>query len=132
MENATPYTTSRQHGDHRSICEIKYRKAWCTLGTRRRRCCGTGQEPDNERKTANPFLRQPVGEVSFRISYDADVFEAPTVALKDGLEGTLTSTEADGKILYTLKNEAGILASTSDFATITMKAKADAQPGSYA
>ena len=50
----------RQHGDHRSICEIKYRKAWCTPGTRRRRCCGTGQEPDNERKTCKPFLRQPV------------------------------------------------------------------------
>ena len=43
----------------------------------------------------------------------------------------MTSTETDGKTIYTLKNEAGIPASTSEFATITMKAKADAQPGSY-
>ena len=73
-----------------------------------------------------------LSEVSFRISCDADVFEAPAVALKDGIEGTLTSTEADGKILYiTEKRSRNSGIYKSDFATITMKAKADAQPGSY-
>ena len=62
-------------------------------------------------KLANLSSDNLLGELSFGVSYDADVFEAPTVALNDGIEGTLTSTEADGKILYTLKNEAGIPAS---------------------
>lgn len=131
MENATPYTTSGNMEITEASVKLSTEKLGARLVLEGEDAVVQGKNLTMNAKLANLSSDNLLGEVSFRISYDADVFEAPTVALKDGIEGTLTSTEADGKILYTLKNEAGILASTSDFATITMKAKADAQPGSY-
>ena len=130
MENATPYSSS----GNMEITEASVKLSTEKIGARlilEGEYVVQGKNLTLTAKLANLSADSLLGEVSFRVSYDADVFEAPTVALKDGIEGTLTSKEADGKILYTLKNEAGIPASTSEFATITMKAKADAQPGSY-
>ena len=130
MENATPYSSS----GNMEITEASVKLSTEKIGARlilEGEDVVQGKNLTLTAKLANLSADSLLGEVSFRVSYDADVFEAPTVALKDGIEGTLTSKEADGKILYTLKNEAGIPASTSEFATITMKAKADAQPGSY-
>lgn len=130
MENATPYSSS----GNMEITEASVKLSTEKLGARlmlEGEDVMQGKNLTLTAKFANLSADSLLGEVRFRVSYDSDVFEAPTVALKDGIEGTLTSTEADGKILYTLKNEAGIPASTSEFATITMKAKADAQPGSY-
>lgn len=130
MENATPYSSS----GNMEITEASVKLSTEKIGARlilEGEDVVQGKNLTLTAKLANLSADSLLGEVSFRVSYDADVFEAPAVALKDGIEGTLTSTEADGKILYTLKNEAGIPASTSEFATITMKAKADAQPGSY-
>ena len=130
MENATPYSSS----GNMEITEASVKLSTEKIGARlilEGEDVVQGKNLTLTAKLANLSADSLLGEVSFRVSYDADVFEAPTVALKDGIEGTLTSTETDGKIIYTLKNEAGILASTSEFATITMKAKADAQPGSY-
>ena len=130
MENATPYSSS----GNMEITEASVKLSTEKIGARlilEGEDVVQGKNLTLTAKLANLSADSLLGEVSFRVSYDADVFEVPVVALKDGIEGTLTSTEADGKILYTLKNEAGIPASTSEFATITMKAKADAQPGSY-
>ena len=130
MENATPYSSS----GNMEITEASVKLSTEKIGARlilEGEDVVQGKNLTLTAKLANLSADSLLGEVSFRVSYDADVFEVPAVALKDGIEGTLTSTEADGKILYTLKNEAGIPASTSEFATITMKAKADAQPGSY-
>lgn len=130
MENATPYSAS----GNMEITEASVKLSTEKIGARlilEGEDVVQGKNLTLTAKLANLSADSLLGEVSFRVSYDADVFEVPAVALKDGIEGTLTSTEADGKILYTLKNEAGIPASTSEFATITMKAKADAQPGSY-
>ncbi len=130
MENATPYTTS----GNMEITEASMKLSTEKLGARlvlEGEDVMQGKNLTLTAKFANLSADSLLGEVRFRVSYDSDVFEAPTVALKDGIEGTLTSTETDGKIIYTLKNEAGIPASASEFATITMKAKADAQPGSY-
>lgn len=130
MENATPYSSS----GNMEITEASVKLSTEKIGARlmlEGEDVVQGKNLTLTAKLANLSADSLLGEVSFRVSYDADVFEAPTVALKDGIEGTLTSTETDGKIIYTLKNEAGIPASTSEFATITMKAKADAQPGSY-
>lgn len=130
MENATPYTTS----GNMEITEASVKLSTEKLGARlmlEGEDVVQGKNLTLTAKLANLSSDSLLSEVSFSVSYDADVFEAPTVALKDGIEGTLISTETDGKIIYTLKNEAGIPASTSEFATITMKTKADAQPGSY-
>lgn len=130
MENATPYSSS----GNMEITEASVKLSTEKIGARlilEGEDVVQGKNLTLTAKLANLSADSLLGEVSFRVSYDADVFEVPAVALKDGIEGMLTSTEADGKILYTLKNEAGIPASTSEFATITMKAKADAQPGSY-
>lgn len=130
MENATPYSSS----GNMEITEASVKLSTEKLGARlilEGEDVVQGKNLTLTAKLANLSADSLLGEVSFRVSYDADVFEVPAVALKDGIEGTLTSTETDGKIIYTLKNEAGIPASTSEFATITMKAKADAQPGSY-
>ena len=131
MENATPYTTSGNMEITEASVKLSTEKLGARLVLEGEDAVVQGKNLAMNAKLANLSSDNLLGEVSFHVSYDADVFEAPTVALKDGIEGTLTSTEADGKILYTLKNEAGIPASTSDFAVITMKAKADAQPGSY-
>ena len=131
MENATPYTTSGNMEITEASVKLSTEKLGARLVLEGEDAVVQGKNLTMNAKLANLSSDNLLGEVSFHVSYDADVFEAPTVALKDGIEGTLTSTEADGKILYTLKNEAGIPASTSDFAVITMKAKADAQPGSY-
>ena len=130
MENATPYSSS----GNMEITEASVKLSTEKIGARlilEGEDVVQGKNLTLTAKLANLSADSLLGEVSFRVSYDADVFEVPAVALKDGIEGTLTSTEADGKIIYRLKNEAGIPASTSEFATITMKAKADAQPGSY-
>lgn len=130
MENATPYSSS----GNMEITEASVKLSTEKIGARlilEGKDVVQGKNLTLTAKLANLSADSLLGEVSFRVSYDADVFEVPAVALKDGIEGTLTSTEADGKIIYRLKNEAGIPASTSEFATITMKAKADAQPGSY-
>ena len=130
MENATPYSSS----GNMEITEASVKLSTEKIGARlilEGEDVVQGKNLTLTAKLANLSADSLLGEVSFRVSYDADVFEIPAVALKDGIEGTLTSTEADGKIIYRLKNEAGIPASTSEFATITMKAKADAQPGSY-
>lgn len=130
MENATPYSSSGNMEITEASVKLSTEKIRARLILEGEDVV-QGKNLTLTAKLANLSADSLLGEVSFRVSYDADVFEAPAVALKDGIEGTLTSTEADGKILYTLKNEAGIPASTSEFATITMKAKADAQPGSY-
>ncbi len=131
MENATPYSSSGNMEITEASVKLSTEKIGARLILEGEDAVVQGKNLTLNAKLTNLSSDSLLSEVSFRISYDADVFEAPAVALKDGIEGTLTSTEADGKILYTLKNEAGIPASTSEFATITMKAKADAQPGSY-
>ena len=131
MENATPYSSSGNMEITEASVKLSTEKIGARLILEGEDAVVQGKNLILNAKLTNLSSDSLLSEVSFRISYDADVFEAPAVALKDGIEGTLTSTEADGKILYTLKNEAGIPASTSEFATITMKAKADAQPGSY-
>lgn len=131
MENATPYSSSGNMEITEASVKLSTEKLGARLVLEGEDAVVQGKNLTLNAKLTNLSSDSLLSEVSFRISYDADVFEAPAVALKDGIEGMLTSTEADGKILYTLKNEAGIPASTSEFATITMKAKADAQPGSY-
>lgn len=70
-----------------------------------------------------------IQSIQFTADYDTAVFEQPAVALAEGVDGSLTSEEKDGTLVYTYVNENGITDTWKKFLTITMTAKAEAQTG---
>lgn len=130
MENGTPYTTS----GNMEITEASVKLSTEDLGTQillEAEDVVQGKELSVTAKLANLPSDKLLKEISFTLDYDADAFENPAAVLADGVEGTLTSAEADGKTVYTFANAAGIPANVKEFAVITMKAKAAAEAGSY-
>lgn len=130
MENGTPYTDA----GNMEITEASVKLSTEELGTQLLLEAGDvvqGKELAVTAKLANLPADQLLKKISFTLNYNADVFENPTVTLKDGVEGTLTLAEADGRTVYTFANEVGIPAGVKEFAVITLKAKAAAETGTY-
>ena len=90
-----------------------------------------GKELAVTAKLANLPSDKLLKKISFTLVYDENVFENPSVTVKDGVEGSITTAETEGKTVYTFTNEAGISVDVKEFAVITLKTKAEAETGTY-
>ena len=130
MENGTPYTDA----GNMEITEASVKLSTEELGTQlllEADDVVQGKELAVTAKLANLPSDKLLKKISFTLVYDENVFENPSVTVKDGVEGSITTAETEGKTVYTFTNEAGISADVKEFAVITLKAKAEAETGTY-
>lgn len=129
MENATPYSST----GNMAVSEASVKLSTEEFGMQAVLTDGeavVGQTASVNVQLTNLPEGRPVKEMKFSLAYDEAVFENVQAVLADGVEGTLTSAEADGKAVYTYTNEKGLTEGADSFMTITLQAKKDAATGS--
>lgn len=130
MENATPYSSRGNMEITEAAVEMSTERPTMQLQlSTDQEKVGAGETLAVQGSLINLPADDKLQSLTFSVDYNAAIFETPVVSLAEGVPGTISGAEADGKYVVTYECEEGIPADVNDFIAIEMEVKADASPG---